>query len=167
MDCVRSKRKRSGVILTGKIGEAADYGDELSGFDGLGDVHLKTGTQGAGAILAARQCGERDCRDGATAGQGAKAIDEFVTVMVRHADVCEDDVGPEIGKCGKSLVHGTDGANRGTAALEYETDDLGRIGLIIDGQDADSSQIGLFKLSVEGGIPAIAEATVRGLVEGY
>ena len=63
------------------------------GVNGLGEVGLVAGEEGADAVLGAGEGGEGDGRDAAQLS-GTQFPQELIPILSRHADVADDDVRP-------------------------------------------------------------------------
>src|SRR6266850_6851214 len=74
-------------LLRAERRQVLDDRNEFGGIDRLGDVKLKAGAQGAGAVFAPRQRSQRNRGDGTSARKCPKAGDELVAIMAGHADV--------------------------------------------------------------------------------
>ena len=79
-------------------GEICDHRDQVTGFKWLRDVELEAGGQDRVAIDCCRKGCERDCGDHSStfAIPGAHAADQCVAVVIRHADIGNNDVGTRL-----------------------------------------------------------------------
>src|SRR5262249_48508139 len=87
----RRRARRS----AGTAGEIGDGQNELGRIDGLGQVQIESGREGAAAVLRATIRGQRE---GGEPGSGSPLTRtnpayERVAVFARHLDVRDEDVG--------------------------------------------------------------------------
>src|SRR5687767_1133929 len=100
-------------------GESGEQGDERGGFDGLGDVVVEAGLEGALSVFGSCEGGEGDGREVADAGTpGAKGADEIVAVASGHADVAGGQVGGGRGQGFGGFVGG--GGGGGDGAVHFQ-----------------------------------------------
>src|SRR5688572_24783898 len=124
-------------------GESGEQGDERGGFDGLGDVVIEAGLEGALSVFGSCEGGEGDGREVADAGTpGAKGADEIVAVAAGHADVADDQVGAERVEGFDGFVDGGGDGGDGAVHFEESFDQAAGIRLVVEGEDLDAGEGG-------------------------
>ena len=81
------------------------YHHEFRWFNRFGHMRLKTGVQRAIDIVAARERGQRRRGNLFTARQLPDATNQFIAVVVRHADVAQQNVRVKLAENTESFEH--------------------------------------------------------------
>src|SRR5437867_9205268 len=152
--CRRSRSRR--------LGDPRHHRDQLVAVDRLGDVHLKAGRQRLSPVLEARVGRQRDRCDRAAVPCLLRAdpADERVAVLAGHADVGQEDVRPPGLELGERLRGRLARPYLGTGLPQDRFEDLARVQLVVDYQDAEAAERG--ELLARGALPCFVRAPVLG-----
>src|SRR2546422_6070139 len=136
--------------------------DQVVAVDRLGDVHLKAGRQRLPPVLGTRVSGQRDGGDRAAMPRLLRAdpADERVAVLPGQADVGEEDVRPPGIELGERLGGRLARPYLGTGLPQDRFEDLARVQLVVDYQDAEAAERG--ELLARGALPCFVRAPVLG-----
>lgn len=101
----------------------------------------EAGGEGALDILFAGEGAKGGGGEIGAAGKGADAADEFVAVLIRHADVAEQDVGMHELEKLEGIGDAAAEVNAGAVALEHAFHEVGGIGFVFDDEDGDVGEV--------------------------
>ena len=132
-------------------GEFSDDGDEDGRFERFREVLLEARGERALDVLLAGESAQGGGGNVAAVGQRADVANQFVAVVVRHADVTEDDMGAVGLENGEGAGDVAADVNLGAVVAEDALHEAGGIGFVFDDENDDSAEVDVNARRIGGG----------------
>ena len=115
------------------VEHAADEGEQISGFEGLGDVGIGTDVETFDTFVERGLGGEQDDGDVAVGDIFLEKLAELQTIHAQHHHVADDEVGLEL-RHGGECFGGTALCEHIVVAAEDETQEIEDFGFVVDNE---------------------------------